>query len=44
MVQGRPVLDFDGWEDGLVMLRYDAAVSFSGGPDAPAPPPGSPRW
>jgi carbamoyl-phosphate synthase large subunit len=43
MVQGRPVRDFDGWQDGLVMLRYDAAVYFPDGAEAPAPPPRSPR-
>jgi carbamoyl-phosphate synthase large subunit len=31
LAAGEPVPDFDGWEDGLLMLRYDEAVFVHGG-------------
>lgn len=29
-ILGRPVSDFDGWKDGLTMLRYDAEIFVDG--------------
>jgi carbamoyl-phosphate synthase large subunit len=35
MCAGTPVPDFDGWRDGLVMLRYDDALFVAAGGAAP---------